>query len=70
MTATRPASSLRETCSSHARWLVHASYTGQRVSLKPLPESRDTTNARAEADDPAHMFSMRSYLNLPGRSRA
>jgi iron complex outermembrane recepter protein len=50
----------------HARWLVHGSYTGQRVSLKPLPESRDTTNARAEADDPAHMFSMRSYLNLPG----
>jgi iron complex outermembrane receptor protein len=50
----------------HSRWLVHASYTGQRVSLKPLPESRDTTNARAEADDPSHMFSMRSYLNLPG----
>jgi iron complex outermembrane receptor protein len=50
----------------HARWLVHGSYTGQRVALKPLPESRDTTNARAEADDPAHMFSMRSYLNLPG----
>ena len=50
----------------HARWLVHASYTGQRVSLKPLPASRDTTNARAEADDPSHIFSMRSYLNLPG----
>ena len=50
----------------HARWLVHGSYTGQRVSLKPLPESKDTTNARAEADDPAHMFSLRSYLNLPG----
>ena len=41
----------------HERWLVHASYTGQRVALKPLPESRDTTNARAEADDPAHIFS-------------
>jgi iron complex outermembrane receptor protein len=51
----------------HSRWLVHASYTGQRVSLKPLPESHDTTNARAEADDPSHIFSMRSYLNLPGR---
>ena len=49
----------------HARWLVHASYTGQRVALAPLPGSRDTTNARAEADDPAHAFSMRSYLNLP-----
>jgi iron complex outermembrane receptor protein len=49
----------------HSRWLVHASYTGQRVALKPLPGSRDTTNARAEADDPAHAFSMRSYLNLP-----
>ena len=49
----------------HPRWLVHASYTGQRVALKPLPGSRDTTNARAEADDPAHAFSMRSYLNLP-----
>jgi iron complex outermembrane receptor protein len=36
------------------------------VSLKPLPESRDTTNARAEADDPSHLFSFRSYLNLPG----
>jgi iron complex outermembrane receptor protein len=49
----------------HARWLVHASYTGQLVALKPLPGSKDTTNARAEADDPAHMFSVRSYLNLP-----
>lgn len=50
----------------HSRWLIHGSYTGQRVSLRPLPASRDTTNARAEADDPSHMFSMRSYLNLPG----
>jgi iron complex outermembrane receptor protein len=50
----------------HSRWLVHASYTGQRVSLKPLPGSHDTTNARAEADDPSHSFSARSYLNLPG----
>jgi iron complex outermembrane receptor protein len=49
----------------HSRWLVHASYTGQRVSLSPLPASRDTTNARAEADDPSHMFALRSYLNLP-----
>jgi len=49
----------------HARWLVHASYTGQRVSLKPDPGSHDTTNARAEADDPSHVFSMRSYLDLP-----
>ena len=49
----------------HARWLLHASYTGQRVSLRPLPGSRDATNARAEADDPSHIFSMRSYLNLP-----
>lgn len=49
----------------HSRWLVHASYTGQRVSLNPLPASRDTTNARAEADDPSHMFALRSYLNLP-----
>ena len=44
---------------------MHASYTGQQVSLMPLPESRDMTNARAEADDPSHIFSMRSYLNLP-----
>jgi iron complex outermembrane receptor protein len=50
----------------HARWLLHASYTGQRVSLKPLPGSRDTSNARDEANDPSHLFSMRSYLNLPG----
>jgi iron complex outermembrane receptor protein len=50
----------------HPRWLVHASYTGQRVALAPMPGSRDVTNARLEADDPAHMFSARSYLNLPG----
>ena len=49
----------------YSRWLVHASYTGQRVALHPLPESRDATNARAEADDPSHIFSLRSYLNLP-----
>ena len=54
----------------HARWLVHGSYTGQRVSLKPLPESKDTTNARAEADDPAHMFSVRSGPQPPGRFAA
>lgn len=44
---------------------MHASYTGQRVALKPMPGSLDITNARAEADDPSHMFSVRSYLNLP-----
>jgi iron complex outermembrane receptor protein len=49
----------------HPRWLVHAGYTGQRVALAPVPGSHDTTNARLEADDPAHMFSARSYLNLP-----
>jgi iron complex outermembrane receptor protein len=49
----------------HPRWLVHASYTGQRVDLNPLPGSLDLTNARAEADDPSHMFSLRSYWNLP-----
>jgi iron complex outermembrane receptor protein len=49
----------------HPQWLVHAGYTGQRVALAPLPGSHDTTNARLEADDPAHMFSARSYLNLP-----
>ena len=57
---------LAGTAQPHARWMVHGSYTGQRVSLKPRPESRDITNARAEADDPSHMFSLRSYLNLPG----
>jgi iron complex outermembrane receptor protein len=49
----------------HPQWLVHAGYTGQRVALAPLPGSHDTTNARLEADDPPHMFSARSYLNLP-----
>jgi iron complex outermembrane receptor protein len=49
----------------HPRWLVHAGYTGQRVALDPLPGSHDSTNARLEADDPAHIFSARSYLNLP-----
>jgi iron complex outermembrane receptor protein len=49
----------------HERWLLHAAYTGQRVALRPLPGSRDTTNARLEADDPSHLFSMRSYVNLP-----
>jgi iron complex outermembrane receptor protein len=50
----------------HSRLLVHASYTGQRVALRPGPGSRDVSNARAEADDPSHLFSIRSYLNLPG----
>jgi iron complex outermembrane receptor protein len=49
------------------RWLLHASYTAQRIDLKPEPGSRDTTQARAEAEDPSQMFSLRSYLNLPGR---
>lgn len=49
------------------RWLVHASYTGQQIHLQPEPGSGDTTQARAESEDPSQMFSLRSYLNLPGR---
>jgi len=51
----------------HERWLVHAGYTGQRVTLKPQPGSHDMTNGRDEADDPSHIFTARSYLNLPRR---
>jgi iron complex outermembrane receptor protein len=54
----------------HPRWLLHASYTGQRVRLHPSPGGLDVTSARAEADDPSQMFSLRSYLNLPGAFEA
>lgn len=47
------------------RWLLHTSYTGQRIDLTPGPTSRDITGAVAEAEDPAHMFALRSYVDLP-----
>ena len=50
----------------HARWLVHASYTGQRVSLKPLARAAATRPTRAPRPTIRRTcFSMRSYLNLP-----
>jgi iron complex outermembrane receptor protein len=47
------------------RWLIHASYTAQRIDLRPGPSSRDITDAISEAEDPEHMFAVRSYLDLP-----
>jgi iron complex outermembrane receptor protein len=51
----------------HANWLLHAGYTWLDIELRPRPGSRDRTGGVSEANDPAHQFTLRSYLDLRGR---
>jgi iron complex outermembrane receptor protein len=49
----------------YSTWLLHAGYTWQTIDLRPAPGSHDTTDGLSEAQDPQHVFSARSYLDLP-----
>ena len=46
-------------------WQTHASYSYLWELFTVDPTSRDTTGGSSEANDPAHLFSFRSYIDLP-----
>jgi iron complex outermembrane receptor protein len=46
-------------------WRIHAGYTHLRVSLSRDPDSRDVSGGSAEANDPEHIFGLRSSIDLP-----
>jgi iron complex outermembrane receptor protein len=48
-------------------WRVHASYTNLHVALSRDPDSRDVGGGASEANDPDHLFSVRTSFNLPRR---
>ena len=48
-----------------ARWRVHGSYSYLYEDFSVDEESTDPFDGMFEANDPSHMFSLRSYLDLP-----
>jgi iron complex outermembrane receptor protein len=50
-----------------ARWRLHGSYAWLTKSLSFDAGSTDTTGGRSEANDPTHLASIRSQLDLPRR---
>jgi iron complex outermembrane receptor protein len=48
-------------------WRVRASYTYFDVSITKDIDSRDIGGGASEANDPAHMFGLRTDVDLPGR---
>ena len=53
-----------------ARWQVHGSYAYLWKRFGRDPDSRDVTGGASEANDPAHIFHLRSYLNVGRRLEA
>jgi iron complex outermembrane receptor protein len=47
-----------------SRWQLHGSYTYLWKRFDKDPGSRDFTNGVSEANDPAHQFRLRSYVDL------
>jgi iron complex outermembrane receptor protein len=58
---------LSATLSPAAWWQLHASYSYLWKSFGRDVSSRDVTGGASEANDPAQLFSLRSYLDLPHR---
>jgi iron complex outermembrane receptor protein len=56
---------LAATVQPTARWRLHGSYAWLRKRLTVDPGSTDRTGGAAEANDPSHLVSARSYLDLP-----
>ncbi len=52
------------------RLRLHAGYAFLSERLTFRPGSHDTSGGAQEADDPSHQLSLRSYLDLPGRTEA
>ena len=48
-------------------WRTHVSYTFLDVSLTRDPDSRDVGGTATEANDPRHLFSLRTSADLPRR---
>ena len=51
-----------------ARLRLHAGYSFLDERLTFRPGSRDATAGAQEADDPRHQLSLRTYVDLPGRT--
>ena len=47
-----------------SRWQLHGSYTYLWKRFYKDPDSRDFSNGVSEANDPAHQFRLRSYVDL------
>jgi iron complex outermembrane receptor protein len=49
----------------HDRWRVRTTYSWLQSEFSVDPGSRDTTDGANEANDPSHLFSIRSFIDLP-----
>jgi iron complex outermembrane receptor protein len=53
------------TTSITAHWQAHGSYSYLWQQFLPAEGSTDTTNGTSEANDPSHLFSVRTSIDLP-----
>jgi iron complex outermembrane receptor protein len=51
-------------------WQTHASYAFLRKTFSRDAGSRDTSGGVSEANDPRHLFSVRTSIDLPHRMQA
>jgi iron complex outermembrane receptor protein len=47
-----------------AWWRTHAGYTRLSTEIRPVPGSRDVGGGVSEANDPEHMFALRTSIDL------
>ncbi len=48
----------------HPRWRTHVSYTWLDTDVRPQPGSRDAGQGLSEANDPHHLFGLRTSVDL------
>jgi iron complex outermembrane receptor protein len=53
-----------------ASWRTHVSYTKLDVDITRAPGSRDAAGGTSEGNDPDHLFSIRTSIDLPSRLEA
>jgi iron complex outermembrane recepter protein len=52
------------------QWRTHLSYTRLSTRVTPAAGSRDATSGVSEANDPSHIFGLRTAVDLPGNVEA
>lgn len=65
LNATTAGVELAATVQAAENWRLHGAYTYLYEDFSVDPGSTDPFNGRFEANDPSHMFSLRSYWDLP-----
>jgi iron complex outermembrane recepter protein len=70
LTARTSGIEVSSTVSLTKQWQAHGAYSYLWERFSHAPDSRDITNGTSEANDPSHIFSIRTSIDLPYASEA